>query len=97
MSDNKDTVLAFVLGGLVGALAGVLCAPKSGKETRCNIKKFGEEIVNTVSNLSSDFKEDEFCEEEDCEKVLSSKKEKIKETFEEGKKTFDKFNKREKE
>ncbi|MCA6079743.1 MAG: YtxH domain-containing protein [Endomicrobium sp.] len=97
MSDNKDTVLAFVLGGLVGALVGILYAPKSGKEIRCNIKKLGEEIVDTVSNLSSDFKENEFCEEEVCEKVLSGKKENIKETFEEGKRAFDKSNKKEKE
>ncbi len=64
MSDNKDMVLAFVLGGLIGATLGVLYAPKSGRETRSNIKKFGEEVVDTVSNLSSDFKENEsqFCE-----------------------------------
>ncbi|OEG69291.1 hypothetical protein ATZ36_00685 [Candidatus Endomicrobiellum trichonymphae] len=59
MSDNKDMLLAFVLGGLIGAALGVLYAPKSGRETRSNIKKFGEEIVDTVSNLSDDFKENE--------------------------------------
>ncbi|OEG69280.1 hypothetical protein ATZ36_10420 [Candidatus Endomicrobiellum trichonymphae] len=59
MSDNKDMLLAFVLGGLIGAALGVLYAPKSGRETRSNIKKFGEEIVDTVSDLSDDFKENE--------------------------------------
>ncbi|GHT05414.1 hypothetical protein AGMMS49523_04770 [Endomicrobiia bacterium] len=59
MSDNRDTLLAFVLGGLIGATLGILYAPKSGRETRSNIKKFGEEIVDTVSNLSDDFKDDE--------------------------------------
>jgi gas vesicle protein len=59
MSDNKDVLLAFVLGGLIGTTLGVLYAPKSGRETRTNIKKFGEEIIDTVSNLSDDFKENE--------------------------------------
>jgi gas vesicle protein len=59
MSDNRDTFLAFVLGSLIGVALGVLYAPKSGKETRSNIKKFGEEIVGTVDNLSNDFKENE--------------------------------------
>jgi gas vesicle protein len=59
MSDNRDTFLAFVLGSLIGAALGVLYAPKSGRETRSNIKKFGEEIVGTVDNLGNDFKENE--------------------------------------
>jgi gas vesicle protein len=74
MSDNRDTLLAFILGGLIGAALGVLYAPKSGRETRSNIKKLGEEIVDTVSNLSDDFKEDEsqFYEKR-CEKASSGK------------------------
>lgn len=35
MRDDKGAILtAFVLGGIVGAVAGLLLAPKSGKETR---------------------------------------------------------------
>jgi gas vesicle protein len=76
MSDNKDTFLAFVLGSLIGAALGVLYAPKSGRETRSNIKKFGEEIADTVSDLSDDFKEDERqFYEKGCEKVSSKNKE----------------------
>lgn len=59
MSDNKDTLLAFVLGGLIGTVLGVLYAPKSGREIRSNIKNFGKEIIDTVDNLGNDFKEDE--------------------------------------
>lgn len=59
MSDNRGTLLAFVLGGLIGATLGMLYAPKSGRETRINIKKFGEEIVDTVDNLGHDPKENE--------------------------------------
>ena len=32
----------FLLGALVGATAGILLAPKSGKETRADIKKGGK-------------------------------------------------------
>ena len=32
----------FLLGALIGATAGVLLAPKSGKETRNDIKKAGK-------------------------------------------------------
>jgi gas vesicle protein len=59
MSDNRGAFLIFVLGSLVGAALGVLYAPKSGRETRSNIKKFGEEIADTVSNLSDDLKKNE--------------------------------------
>jgi gas vesicle protein len=59
MSDNRDTLLAFVLGGLIGTVLGVLYAPKSGREIRSNIKNFGKEIIDTVDNLGNDFKEDE--------------------------------------
>jgi gas vesicle protein len=58
MSDNRDTLLAFILGGLIGTVLGVLYAPKSGRETRSDIKKFGEEIVDTVNDLSDNFNDD---------------------------------------
>ncbi len=34
---DKQRLRSFVLGGLAGALAGILLAPKSGKETRGTI------------------------------------------------------------
>lgn len=34
MSDRERTVLAFLIGALAGAAAGLLLAPRSGKETR---------------------------------------------------------------
>jgi gas vesicle protein len=58
MSDNRDVLLAFVLGSLIGSVLGVLYAPKSGRETRSNIRKFGEEIADTIDDSGNDFKED---------------------------------------
>jgi gas vesicle protein len=80
MSDNRDTFLAFALGSLIGATLGVLYAPKSGNETRSNIKKFGEEIADTVSNLSDDFKEDEIQFHEKGWEKVSSKDNKVSES-----------------
>ncbi|MDR2811766.1 MAG: YtxH domain-containing protein [Endomicrobium sp.] len=54
MNDNKDTLLVFILGGLIGAALGVLYAPKSGKETRQDIKKFSEDVADKVKDLGED-------------------------------------------
>ncbi len=93
MCDKKDTLLAFVLGGVIGAALGILYAPKSGRETRYNIRRIGEEFADTLSDLSDDVKETgRKVYEEGREKVLSGK-DKISEAFEAGKKAFDKYNK----
>lgn len=92
MCDKKDTLLAFVLGGVIGAALGILYAPKSGRETRYNIRRMGEEFADTVSDLSDDVKEaGRKVYEEGRERVLSGK-DKISEAFEAGKKAFDKYN-----
>ena len=78
----------FVAGALVGAGLGVLFAPKSGKETRADIKKKLDEIVEQAKALKAeDVKEmilkkvDELQEELktlDKEKVLKIAKQKAK-------------------
>jgi gas vesicle protein len=44
--------LAF--GGLLGALAGFLFAPKSGKELRSDIKEKGDRVLGETKRLYSD-------------------------------------------
>jgi gas vesicle protein len=41
--------LGFVRGALLGLMAGLMVAPRSGKETRENIKKHYEEISDRIS------------------------------------------------
>ncbi|AKL97565.1 YtxH domain-containing protein [Endomicrobium proavitum] len=91
MSDKKDALLAFIVGGVIGAAIGILYAPKSGKETRKDIKKLGDEFADTVGDLSDEVKETgRKIYEEGREKVLS-KRDKISEALEAGKKAFEKY------
>jgi len=92
MCDNKkDTLLAFILGGVIGAAIGILYAPKSGRETRYNLKRMGEEFADTVSEFGEDIKEaGRKVYADGREKVLSGK-DKINEAFEAGKKAFEKY------
>ena len=42
----------FVIGGIIGAIAGILLAPKSGRETR---EELGEEAEKIYTQTKSDF------------------------------------------
>ena len=93
MCDKRDTLVAFVLGGIIGAALGILYAPRSGKETRYNIKRMGEDIADSVGDISEDMKETgRKLYEEGREKVMTGK-DKISEAFEAGKKAFEKYRK----
>lgn len=66
---SKAKTAAAVLGGVaVGAAAGVLLAPKSGAETRKDLAKKFNEVVDKAKNLKK----------EDVEKYVTEKIEKIK-------------------
>lgn len=43
--DSKDTFIAFLLGATVGLAVGILYAPKSGKETRDQLKNLSEDFA----------------------------------------------------
>ena len=86
MSRQTEGFAKFALGVLVGAGLGVLFAPKSGAETREDLKASMDELVNKVKNI--DPEEVKLAMEEkiaeikaelkslDKEKVLSIAKEK---------------------
>ncbi|MCA6071917.1 MAG: YtxH domain-containing protein [Endomicrobium sp.] len=94
MSDNKDTLVAFVLGGLIGAALGILYAPRSGKETRRNIKKFSTEVSDTISDLSENLTETGRKVYEEGEERVLSGRDKISEVFETSKKAFEEYTKK---
>jgi gas vesicle protein len=93
MSDNKGTVLAFLLGGIVGTAIGILYAPRAGKETRKSIRRLSEDIADNVNDFGEDIaKAGKRIYEEGREKVLSGK-DKVSEAIDVGKKAFEKYTK----
>ena len=53
----KNLAMGATLGVAIGAISGVLFAPKSGKETRENIKKTSSDINDTVKEKVSTAKD----------------------------------------
>lgn len=49
MSDS-DFLKGLIIGGLIGAVAGLLLAPKSGKETRADIYNKSEELMKMAKD-----------------------------------------------
>lgn len=49
--DNKF-FLGMILGAAAGVVAGIFLAPKSGKETREDLKKQGKEAIDTTKRVS---------------------------------------------
>ncbi len=48
----KTVTLMFVGGALLGAIAGILLAPKSGEETRKEIKDYASKVKNEVVDVA---------------------------------------------
>jgi gas vesicle protein len=54
---SGSVLLAFVLGGLVGAGIALLVAPQSGVETRRKIKEFADDATEKASDFADSAKE----------------------------------------
>ena len=58
MEEYEKTKVHFfkglLIGGALGALAGILFAPKSGKDMRSDIKKKGNKIVKDGKEIYAD-------------------------------------------
>jgi gas vesicle protein len=46
--------MGFLIGGALGALAGILFAPKSGKELRSELKEKGSEVLKEGKEIYAD-------------------------------------------
>lgn len=86
MSKKGSGIGKFLAGIGIGAGLGILLAPKSGKETRADLKKMLDNFVEEVKNIDVNEVKDEFLkkvdeikneiEDLDKEKVLKIAKEK---------------------
>ena len=58
MEEQEETKFNFfkglLIGGALGALAGILFAPKSGKELRSDIKEKGNKILKDGKDIYAD-------------------------------------------
>jgi gas vesicle protein len=84
----NDCFKGLIVGGLIGVALGILYAPKSGKETREEIRNSAEELLEKAKKQY----------EEACKKIekltgrekelYAEKKERLKEALEAGVKAF---------
>ena len=52
--DCGNFLKGFVIGGILGALAGIFFAPKSGKELRSDLKEKGSEVLKDGKEIYAD-------------------------------------------
>ena len=89
MSDNDSSSIGWFLAGLgLGALVGVLYAPKSGRETRETILQTAQEGREYVTNRGQEFKGqvDEFVKK--GKDTLSRSKEQISSAVDAGRQAY---------
>jgi gas vesicle protein len=94
MSEEKGSapaiLLAFVLGGIVGAGLALLFAPLSGRETRERIKDLAEEMKEKAEGAIEEIR-DKVKETLDVgKKTLEEKKSIVTAAIEAGKEAFEK-------
>ncbi|MFH1368566.1 MAG: YtxH domain-containing protein [Elusimicrobiota bacterium] len=91
MSENNsgEVILAFLLGGIIGAAAGILYAPKTGKETREKLRDLAGDLGGKIEHFGEEMKSKaEGIVSEGKEKVVAQKQ-RIESAFEAGKKAYE--------
>jgi gas vesicle protein len=54
---KTDALGFFITGAAVGAAVGLIFAPKSGAQTRKDIRRFSKKAVNRLDDLQGDVRE----------------------------------------
>ena len=85
-----SVILAFVLGGIVGAGAALLTAPQSGRETREKIKEFADETRKKATEYAGQVKEKVSSVVEDGKHFVEEKKSLISTAIDAGKDAYSK-------
>lgn len=83
--DSRMRTQGALIGALVGVSAGILLAPKSGKETRENIGEAFDETVKTVKETTNDLVDNAKDSYEDFKYRAYTDLEPVREGFEQGK------------
>jgi len=86
----SSVLLAFILGGVVGAGITLLVAPQSGRETREKIKDFAEDIKEKVGDYSEQIKNRFKSTVEHGKEFVEEKKSLLTTAIEAGKEAYEK-------
>jgi len=95
MNDDRgfsagSVILAFVLGGIVGAGVALLTAPQSGRETRDKIKELADETRKKAGDYASQVKDKVSSAVESGKHFVEEKKSLISTAIDAGKEAFEK-------
>lgn len=95
MNDDRgfsagSVILAFVLGGIVGAGAALLTAPQTGRETRDKIREFADETRKKAGEYSGQVKDKFSSAVESGKHFVEEKKTLISTAIEAGKDAYEK-------
>lgn len=87
-------MISFLVGGLVGAGVAMLLAPKSGKETREQIRGMAEEVKETTADYYERVKRTVVSALENGQELLEEKKDVITSAVQAGMETYEKKRKK---
>ena len=85
-----SVILAFVLGGIVGAGAALLTAPQSGKETREKLKELSDETSKKAVEYAGHLKENVTAAVDSSKHFVEEKKSLISTAIDAGKAAYEK-------
>ena len=88
--NTNSVLLAFFLGGVVGAGIALLMAPKSGYETREQIKKLADEVKEKAESYLEEAKHKASDVVEKGKELLEKEKTVISAAIDAGKEAFEK-------
>jgi gas vesicle protein len=87
---SGSVLLAFLLGGVVGAGLAFLVAPQSGEETRRKIKELADDIKDKTNEYINEAKDKASAAADEGKGYYDEKKSLIKAAIDAGKDAYDK-------
>jgi len=87
---SGSVLLAFLLGGVVGAGLAFLVAPQSGEETRRKIKELADDIKDKTNEYINEAKDKASAVADEGKGYYDEKKSLIKAAIDAGKDAYDK-------